>query len=86
MERAQAAEERAANQARMDESIRLNLFAMYHVDPKSGIKFPRALAGFNVNPDTHGLGMKRSRPEAQVEDFVEEDTDEETKDEVLSEA
>ena len=69
----------------MDESTRLNMLALFHIDPKSGIKIP-ALAGWNVNPDTRGLGMKRTRAEAQVEDVVEEDTDEETKDDNISEA
>ena len=62
------------------------MFAMYHFDSKSGIKLTPAITGWNVNPNTHGLGMKRTRPEAQVEDVLEEDTDEETKDEVFSEA
>ena len=59
----------------------MNLYCAFHLDPKSGIKIP-TLAAWNVNPDSHGLGMKRER---QVEEF-EEDDDEEDKEDNFTEA
>ena len=84
-ERARDAEEREAERKRFENSNNLNLVVLYHMDPKSGIKLP-SIGGFNINPDKYGIGMKRTRPQAQVEELAPEDTEEETKEEVLSEA